>query len=361
MKTLFSLLLLFVSFFINAEITPQKDSVFFRVIDTGAGLATLLVIQSDTDNDGIVESDENFFIVFDTGHWNTIEHVSNEIISLIPDDEKIDLMFLSHPDSDHLAATSTILSKVKTDTIIRTGFQRPDTGTWAKMQDAIRLTTAKNGLRDVDLKYDKLKPGTVWRFGEATLELLSGFSEPPKDWDLGFNPDDSEFISRQRNAISLVVKLSYQGKHILITGDAVGRKDGPPKDSRSIATEKYLLDNNLERPINADILIAPHHGSDNGSSKDFIKAVSPKWVVFSAGHSHGHPKKSVVNRYKSFLSPDPIILTTDFGDNDEGKDGWSTGDCKDASGDDGITFLIRKQGNSASISFEQDQSKPCIN
>lgn len=342
-----------------AELKAVKNSVLFRVIDTGAGLATLLEIQTDTDGDGVVEIDEHFFIVFDTGHWNSkaVKHVTEEITGRIPSGEKIDLLFLSHPDSDHLAATKNILERVVVDTVIRTGHQRPDTGTWSKTQDAIRASTAKHGTRDVDLKYDHLVPGTIWRFGDATLTLMSGFSEPPADWDLGWDSGDSVYGSRVRNSISLVVMLEYEGKRILITGDAVGRKDGPPDNSRALATEKYLIDNVQDRPFNTDILLAPHHGSDNGSSAEFIKIANAKWVVFSAGHAHGHPKASVVDRYKKFSSPAPIIFTTDRGDNDEGKNGFATGTCVDGIKDDGVSFLIRKAPAGAIIEVEQDAPK----
>ena len=36
--------------------------------------------------------------------------------------------------------------------------------------------------------------------------------------------------------------------------------------------------------IDSDVMIAPHHGGGNGSSTKFIEAVSPKYVIFPAGH-----------------------------------------------------------------------------
>ncbi|MCD8475848.1 MAG: hypothetical protein LRY40_04735 [Shewanella fodinae] len=48
-----------------------------------------------------------------------------------------------------------------------------------------------------------------------------------------------------------------------------------------LAGEVALL--RQDKAINADILLAPHHGSKTSSSTDFIKAVSPVWVVFPAG------------------------------------------------------------------------------
>ena len=49
--------------------------------------------------------------------------------------------------------------------------------------------------------------------------------------------------------------------------------------------------------IKSDVMIAPHHGGNNGSSKCFIEAVDPTFVVFPAGHAHHHPTKGAAERY----------------------------------------------------------------
>ncbi|NIQ14291.1 MAG: hypothetical protein GTO02_07775, partial [Candidatus Dadabacteria bacterium] len=49
--------------------------------------------------------------------------------------------------------------------------------------------------------------------------------------------------------------------------------------------------------LKSDVIIAPHHGADNGSSKCFIEAVDPTYVIFSAGHRHDHPRAVTAQRY----------------------------------------------------------------
>ncbi|WP_088329038.1 DNA internalization-related competence protein ComEC/Rec2 [Lacimicrobium sp. SS2-24] len=51
--------------------------------------------------------------------------------------------------------------------------------------------------------------------------------------------------------------------------------------------------------IQADILIAPHHGSNTSSSSAFIRAVAPKFVVFSQGYLNRwrFPDVAVAQRY----------------------------------------------------------------
>ncbi len=72
------------------------------------------------------------------------------------------------------------------------------------------------------------------------------------------------------------------------------------------------------------MLIAPHHGADNGSSKAFIDAVSPEWVIFTAGHAHKHPRAVAAQRYLNSGVKLDNMFRTDLGD-DEGVKEWDHG------------------------------------
>ena len=72
-----------------------------------------------------------------------------------------------------------------------------------------------------------------------------------------------------------------------------------------------LLPGDIEKPVEqwlfkydsnelkSSILIAPHHGSQTSSSFDFLRTVSPEWVVFSVGYLNRFhfPNSLVVHRY----------------------------------------------------------------
>ncbi len=57
----------------------------------------------------------------------------------------------------------------------------------------------------------------------------------------------------------------------------------------------------LKRNIDADILKVGHHGSENSSSDEFLKAVTPKVSVISvgSGNSYGHPTKEALGRLEN--------------------------------------------------------------
>jgi hypothetical protein len=60
--------------------------------------------------------------------------------------------------------------------------------------------------------------------------------------------------------------------------------------------------------LKADVLKAPHHGSETASTQAFVNAVDPKYVIISASTKHHSPKDTVVDRYKS---AERVILRTD--------------------------------------------------
>ncbi len=103
-------------------------------------------------------------------------------------------------------------------------------------------------------------------------------------------------------------------------------------------------------PIRSDVLIAPHHGADNGSSNCFIVAVDPQFVVFSAGSidTRGHPRQSTVNRYLAHGVPWSNLFRTDRGDDETDSEEWKddrtvTG-CNDGRGDDDVEIVLPESG-----------------
>jgi hypothetical protein len=87
-----------------------------------------------------------------------------------------------------------------------------------------------------------------------------------------------------------------------------------------------------------------HHGAENANCAPFIKAVSPKWVVVSAGRKHRHPRAVAMNRYLVVGLPADHILRTKRGD-DEGEEEWDylrVEGCKDGPGDNDIEIVLNR-------------------
>lgn len=248
-------------------LTPDEDDVLVRVADIRAGLCC------------VIQTPGNHYAIYDAGRWNgdSRNHAVATVQSIIPPGSNVDLLVLSHSDADHLGAVPEICHTYNVRKVLRTGFER-DTGTWRDADAAIQNEVVNHGCTDIRLTEYAYPRGAVIPIGDAFIQFIGGWKESPAEWGLG-GRDESE----HRNAINIVVKLTYRGKSVLFGGDSVGRHIGD-LNHVCIAAEKAMCDWNDVIPLKSDVIIAPHHGADNGSSMQFIGMVVPKYVIFSAGH-----------------------------------------------------------------------------
>jgi competence protein ComEC len=90
------------------------------------------------------------------------------------------------------------------------------------------------------------------------------------------------------NARSCVLKVDAGAKSILLAGDI------------EAAQEAQLLMRGAGR-LQADVLLAPHHGSGTSSTPAFLLAVHPELALFQVGYRnrYRHPKPEVFERYRA--------------------------------------------------------------
>jgi competence protein ComEC len=293
-------------------------------------------------------------LIYDGGHWDDDQIIIDELTHYLKRRKTVDHLIVSHSDSDHLGAADSILSYWNVRKSYRTGWERTGVATYSAYIDALEQSVRDKGTADIVMDSGDIALGETWNVGAAQVQLLSGIRELPEGWDVGVPPSHSRYESKALNAVSIVVRIDYAGRSILLTGDAVGRLDEAP-DDQILATEKFLVENAATRSLKADIITAPHHGADNASSTPFIEAVQPTWVIFSAGNHHKHPKFKTYQRYQAAGVSEANMLRTDRGD-EKGRDTEWWGDwddsCRDRHGDDGISIII--SANTGAVAIEQD-------
>ena len=91
---------------------------------------------------------------------------------------------------------------------------------------------------------------------------------------------------QDENMYSPMILLSYQGKGILLTGDA------------NIENETEVI--NSIYNIDVDVLKLAHHGSKYSTSAEFLEFTTPDYAIISCGdNTSGHPHSEVMNRIKN--------------------------------------------------------------
>ncbi|MCY1719135.1 hypothetical protein OU798_02195 [Prolixibacteraceae bacterium Z1-6] len=300
------------------------------VIDVGAGLSCLIKLS------------EKRYMVYDAGNR---DYALNYIKQNIPDDSEIEFLILSHTDSDHWGSAAEIIRGYKINRILYTDFRLGNFNESLE-QGLEEINEIDYDYEALNLSESKIKAGEmIFEEDGVKLYFLSGFGSPPDYWE-----EISYMDSYLNNAVSIGVKLEFSNQSVLFEGDAVGRITG---EDGCIATEKYLIDSLDHDFINSDVLIAAHHGADNASCKEFVEIVSPRYVVFSAGNIHKHPRESTARRFTSSGVLKKDIFRTDKGYYQNGGEKeyqreWtylSSSTGYDTYGDDNIKIFIPEYGN----------------
>ncbi|GMU33175.1 MAG: ComEC/Rec2 family competence protein [Planctomycetia bacterium] len=163
---------------------------------------------------------------------------------------RLDAVFLSHTDFDHFSAIARLAEDVAFSRVIITDhFERfaPKYSAPGRLLDA---------LRDKGISIEiQSAPNAFEEFKSVRVEMLW----PP--------PASSRRII-DANDTSMVLKLTYRDRSILLTGDI---------------TEAAMAALASDPRIRAEVLALPHHGSVVGNTAAFVDAVNPKVSVRSTG------------------------------------------------------------------------------
>ncbi|MBC8105499.1 MAG: DNA internalization-related competence protein ComEC/Rec2 [Anaerolineae bacterium] len=166
---------------------------------------------------------------------------------------QIDTMLLTHTDHDHVSSASAIATAYDVRQVLIGGrfrahaIETPAAGALLQTMDAL------------DAPPRIVKPGErIALARDVDLEILW---PPPTGPPTGLSSNDS----------GIVAKLWYAGRSILITGDV-----------EEIA-QRELLTN--PQSLKADVLIAPHHGSSESTTDEFVEAVNPAIILSSNDRS----------------------------------------------------------------------------
>jgi competence protein ComEC len=170
--------------------------------------------------------------------------------------ERVDLLMLSHRDSDHTGGAPAVLA------------MQPEARLLSSIEDGHELQAMRHSTR--------CQAGQRWEWDAVTFEVL--------------HPSAADYeIKNKSNAMSCVLRVSNGRQTALLAGDI------------EAAQELRLVTGSSALSLKADFLLVPHHGSKTSSSAAFLDAVQPQWALAQAGYRNrfGHPVESVVARYQA--------------------------------------------------------------
>jgi competence protein ComEC len=184
----------------------------------------------------------------------------------------IELAVLTHAHPDHYRGLAAVARAIDIDELwlARPDDEHPHPPELALLLDQLRA----RGTRVVSPP-----AGTVLERAGAALTVLA----PEAD---GGAVADAPWRSANDN--SIVLRIGFAGRRILLTGDL--EEEG----------EADLLDRHAGAALAADLVKVGHHGSRTSSSPELVAAVRPRWAVISCGvqNRFGFPHADVVRRWQ---------------------------------------------------------------
>jgi len=203
-------------------------------------------------------------IVIDGGpNMDLLEHLENTMPFF---DRTIELLVLTHPDSDHITSLPEVLRRYQINHIMLSGAIHYS-GKYDAFLALIEQYKIPVLLPDPDFDVD-IGDGLVLDVIWPTFDAF------------GVKPDNA-------NNPSVVLRAIFGSGSLLLTGDIEEE------------AEAAILASGAD--VRASIIKVPHHGSRTSSSIGFLLAVAPKQALISSGRNNdfGHPHREIVERYES--------------------------------------------------------------
>lgn len=177
---------------------------------------------------------------------------------------KIDYIFISHFDQDHVGGILTVLQELRVE----------------KIYISKQGVNSQNYEKFLEIVSEKKLDVQVVKAGDKILID-----------NLSFNilwPTEKQISENILNNNAIVMKLHYRNFSMLFTGDIE-----EPAEKAILNTYKNKLE-----IFQSTILKVAHHGSKSSSTQEFLDVVKPKIALIGVGENNlfGHPNPHVVER-----------------------------------------------------------------
>ena len=291
----------------------MNKNLTLQVLKAFSGDALLLSYNGD--------NGEKRHILIDGGMPNTYTKYIKKVISKI---ECLDYVFITHIDKDHLGGILKLLESSQKDKVQNIFFNsgkiiKKSDSTMISESDGIALvdfinhsdrfktnqeeiTNEREPLELFGLKITFLSPSyealdvfnNNFTLGEIKEEALISDSVLEQEESMDFQElitarpfREKQLKDDPANGASLSMLIEYEGKTILLLGDA--------KDHIIISSLK-TLGYSVENRLKVDYLKLAHHGSKYHTSEEFLSLVDTSHFIISTNGRYGHPNIETLAR-----------------------------------------------------------------
>lgn len=235
-----------------ANPTPQDPGQPGQGIDTDA-MSGLAVHYIDVGQGSAAYLEwDGYSMLIDAGDWNASDTLAYlEELEV----EAIDIAVGTHPDADHIGQLARVIENYEVGEVWMSG-NPSSSNTFIRTLEAVE---------EAGIPYEEPRRGDEYEVGSLNITVL--------------HPEE---LSGDTNGDSLSFHISYGETAFIFTGDA------------DMKAEQEMVASGL--PLEADVLLIGHHGSNTSTNLEFLQAVAPDVAIYSAGldNPYGHPYAEVL-------------------------------------------------------------------
>lgn len=297
----------------NTVLVRGDGELQIHFMDVGQGDGILILFPDGRD------------MLIDCANYNNSSTVRGEILDYMDDyvtDGQLDYLMLTHCDSDHVYFMDEVLEEYQVDNVFMPNvlathdkvaeadipqerlalFTDEDTVDTACYADFfIAALTEPDCTVTLNVDADEDSNSVVITDGERQSDgtydgatYMLTFYCPTAEYYAESDLSSAE----EKNAISPIGVLEYNGFRIVLTGDS------------NEINEPTFVDR-IGGQLDCDVLKVGHHGSETSSTEEFLHAIDCEYAVIScnaAGNTFHHPRQTTLDR---FIERDMTVYRTD--------------------------------------------------
>lgn len=297
----------------NTVLVRGDGELQIHFMDVGQGDGILILFPDGRD------------MLIDCANYNDSSTVRGEILDYMDDyvtDGQLDYLMLTHCDRDHVSFMDEVLEEYQVDNVFMPNvlathdkvaeadipqerlalFTDEDTVDTACYADFfIAALTEPDCTVTLNVDADEESNSVVITDGERQSDgtydgatYMLTFYCPTAEYYAESDLSSAE----EKNAISPIGVLEYNGFRIVLTGDS------------NEINEPTFVDR-IGGQLDCDVLKVGHHGSETSSTEEFLDAIDCEYAVIScnaAGNTFHHPRQTTLDR---FIERDMTVYRTD--------------------------------------------------
>ncbi len=278
--------------------TAQMDTDATKIDDNGLSVHFIDVGQGDSI---AIKFPDGKKMLVDAGtsscQKSLVNYLNNKFFK--NGDNVFDYVLLTHSDADHCGGMAYVCQNFVINTIYRPYIYSKYSNNNINFDETNGNSTRKTVCEskvyyntisafNSEIASDGTSAKIVWTDIDDANSTDKIFGE---NYSIDFYAPTTTYVTQSAGTIvndySPIMVLNYNGKKIMLTGDA-------STTSESLAMQRQTLPD-------VDLLKVGHHGSKTSSGQQFLNQIKPEIAVISVGknNTYHHPTQEALNRLNS--------------------------------------------------------------